>query len=336
LISYLPGNSQSFDLGFPATKGTYHWQQSSEQDKNDSLSADFIYNTNPNVYGYGINAYAKDFTIIITRYDSNKGGIVAGTFSGTMEAFAAWKQQTVTISVSGSFSSTRTGRFGVECRKLRRSEKLVVQNARSVINRCIAQPLQRIDWVVKNTSDIPPSVGVDPNPYRPFGFCSGIFDLTIGPDPNSEYGKMIDDSIRYYTSATTVQAVLRGVLLQQLKNIKIRIDLNSPYIKTPFQHNPTDKFTVLSVPGAAYAYCLTLPEKGAPADVPPDYKTYILLGPWAGVDRNASTYVNYPFVHKQPGAYIETISVQIIGPASIADKIIHNVDWEGLNAVLTK
>src|ERR1700733_681206 len=71
--AYLPGNSQKFSLNFPAKTGTYHWNQSSEQDKNDSLAAEFIYNTNPKVYGYDIRAYAKDFTITISRCDSNKG-----------------------------------------------------------------------------------------------------------------------------------------------------------------------------------------------------------------------------------------------------------------------
>ena len=333
--AYLTGNNQ-FNLNFPAKTGTYHWRQSSAQDKNDSLAAEFIYNTNPKVYGYDIRAYAKDFTISISRYDSNKGGIIEGAYSGTMEAYAAWDRQTVQVTVRGSFHTTRTGNFGVECRKLRRNEKLITENAKRVINRCVTEQLQRMGWQAKNSSDIPPSTANHTLPYRPFGFCSGVFDLTINPDPNTAFGKMINDSIRYYSGQTDMHSILRGVILQNLQRMKIRIDLNSPYIKTPYPHNPADKYTVLNVTGAGYAYRLTEPEHGATADVPPDYKTIIRLGNWAGADMHAAQYVNYPFLHKQPGPYIETITVEIDGPAYIVDKIIRNVDWQGLSAALAK
>jgi hypothetical protein len=226
--------------------------------------------------------------------------------------------------------------FDTECRDPHADESAVVNKARQVIDKCIGGALQQMGWQTRNSDQVNVSIATHPNPYRPMFICSRAFDLTISPDPNSAYGKMINDSIRYYSGQSSRQAILRMVILQALQNIKIRIDENSPYIKSKYDHDETDKYTILQVPGAAYAYRLTEPEQNAGADVPPDYKTYILLGNWTGADMNAKTYVKYPFMQKTGGAYIETLTVQIAGPASIADQIIHHVDWQGLNAALTK
>jgi hypothetical protein len=191
-------------------------------------------------------------------------------------------------------------------------------------------------WQTRNSDQVNVSIATHPNPYRPMFICSRAFDLTISPDPNSAYGKKINDSIRYYSAQSSTHAILRMVILQALQNIKIRIDENSPYIKSKYDHDEKDKYTVLHVPGTTCAYRLTEPEQGAGSDVPPDYKTYILIGNWTGADMNANTYVKYPFIHKTGGAYIETLTVQIVGPATIADQIIHTVDWQGLNAALTR
>jgi hypothetical protein len=226
--------------------------------------------------------------------------------------------------------------FDVECRDPRPDESATINKARQVIDKCIGGALQQIGWQTRNSDQVNVSIATHPNPSRPMFICSRAFDLTISPDPNSAYGKTMNDSIRFYQSQSSRAAILRMVILTGMQNIKIRIDENSPYLKSRYDHDETDKYTVLHVPGAGYAYRLTEPEQGAEADVPPDYKTYVLIGNWTGADMNANTYVNYPFIHKTGGAYIETLTLQIAGPASIADKIIHNVDWQGLSAALAK
>jgi hypothetical protein len=248
-------------------------------------------------------------------------------------AYAALKQKNAVLKAS---AADNTAVFDPECRPPHDDEAAVIENAQKVINKCVTEQLLKIGWTAKYASTIPPSIASNPNPYRPLFICSSVFDLIISPDPGSDYGKMISDSIRYYSTQTTMAAMIRMSLLQALQNIKIRIAENGPYIKIPFEHNPTDKYTVMHVPGTGYAYRLTLPEQGSDAGLPPDYKTFLLIGAWAGADMNAATYVKYPFVHKQGGAYIETLVVQIIGPASIADKVIQNVDWQGLSAALAK
>ena len=131
----IPGGSNNrgdylFELHFPTRMTSWHWTQSGEQDTNDSLSAKLIYNINPKLYGYTVNAYAKDFTITVSRYDRVvKGGIVEGTFSGTLKSYLAWNHQTIEIPVKGSFRTTRTGE-GAECRKLRASERAVSRASR--------------------------------------------------------------------------------------------------------------------------------------------------------------------------------------------------------------
>ena len=338
LMASLPGNNQHLELGFPSKKENFHWVQASEyrSGTSDSLTADFYFNTNTNGNSNGLHAVAKDFNITITRYDNIKGGIIEGIFSGTMEAFAASLHKSVKVDVKGSFHTTRTGAFGVECRKLRRTEAAVVSNAKATINTSLVQSIQKIGWIVKNSSDVSPSAANHPSPYRPLFFCSSIFDLIISPDPNSEFGKMIDDSIHYYSNQSNMPAIIRLTQLSSLKSLKIRIGENNPYLKEPFEHDADDKFTLLHIPGISYAYRLTLHDPGASKDFPPNYKTFILIGSWNGADMNAATYSNYPFIHKNPGAYLETLTVQIIAPAAIADKIIQNVNWQGLGAALTK
>jgi len=228
------------------------------------------------------------------------------------------------------------GTFDTECRDPHPDESAVINKARQIIDKCIGGALKQMGWQCKNSDQVSISIATRPNPYRPMFICSRAFDLTISPDPNSAYGKKINDSIRFYQSQTSRAAILRSVILGNMQNIKIRITENDPYLKSRYDHDETDKYTVLQVPGASYAYRLTEPEQGAEADIPPDYKTFILIGNWTGAYMNANTYVKYPFVHKTGGAYIETLSVQIAGPAAVADKIIHNVDWEGLSAALAK
>jgi len=228
------------------------------------------------------------------------------------------------------------GTFDTECRDPHPDESAVINKARQVIDKCIGGALQQMGWQTRNSDQVKVSIATHPNPYRPMFICSRPFDLTISPDPNSAYGKMINDSIRFYQSQSSQTAIARSVILGEMQSIKIRITENDPYLKTRYDHDATDKYTILQVPGTSYAYRLTEPEQGAGADIPPDYKTFILLGNWTGANMNFNTYINYPFAHKTGGAYIETLIVQIIGPASIADKIIHNVDWQALNAALTK
>ena len=229
-----------------------------------------------------------------------------------------------------------TGKFDVECRDPRPDESAAINKARQLINKYIGGALQQMGWQTRNSDQVKVSIATHPNPYRPMFICSRAFDLTTNPDPNSAYGKMINDSIRFYQTQSSQAAILRTVILSGMQNIKIRITENDPYLKIKYDHSEQDKYTVLQVPGASYAYRLAEPEQGADSGVPPDYKTYVLLGNWTGANMNFNTYVTYPFVHKTGGAYIETLTVQIIGPAFVADKIIHNVAWQGLSAALTK
>jgi len=228
------------------------------------------------------------------------------------------------------------GIFDTECRDPRPDESASINKARQVINKCIGGALLQMGWQSKNSDQVKVSIATHPNPYRPMFICSRAFDLTANPDPSSAYGKMINDSILFYQTQTSRAAILRMVILSGLQNIKIRIDENSPYLKSRYDHDAQDKYTVLQVPGAACAYRLTEPEQGGGADIPPDYKTYILIGNWTGANMNFNTYITYPFVHKTGGAYIETLTVQIIGSASVADKIIQHVDWQRLSQALTK
>jgi hypothetical protein len=233
-------------------------------------------------------------------------------------------------------TTASTCTFDTECRDPHPDESAAIDKARHAIDKSIGGALKQMGWQSQNSDQVKVSIATHPNPFRPMFICSRAFDLTISPDPNSAYGKKLNDSIRFYQAQTTQAAIVRSVILGEMQNIKIRITENDPYLKTKYDHDQTDKYTVLQVPGVSYAYRLAEPEQGAGTDIPPDYKTFILIGNWTGANMNFNNYVTYPFIHKTGGAYIETLTVQIAGPASVADKIIHNVDWVGLSAALTK
>jgi hypothetical protein len=228
------------------------------------------------------------------------------------------------------------GTFDTECRDPHPDESAAIDKARQMIDKYIGGVLQQMGWQASHSDRFKLSIATHPNPFRPMFICSRPFDLTISPDPNSAYGKKLNDSIRFYQAQTSQAAIVRSVILGEMQNIKIRITENDPYLKVKYDHDETDKYTVLPVPGVSYAYRQAEPEQGAGADIPPDYKTFILIGNWTGANMNFNTYIKYPFIHKTGGAYIETLTIQIAGPASVADKIIHNVDWRGLSAALTK
>jgi len=272
----------------------------------------------------------------ITRTITCAAAFLCFSYSSIAQNLMAYNNNNTELFHTDGKLTITHGATDAECRDPRPDELAAINKARQVIDKYIGGALQQMGWQTRNSDQVSISIATHPNPYRPMFICSRAFDLTASPDPNSAYGKKLNDSIRFYQSQTNQAAILRSVILGEMQNIKIRITENYPYLKTKYDHGAEDKYTVLHVPGAGYAYRLTEPEQGAEAGVPPDYKTYLLLGNWTGADMNFNTYVKYPFVHKTGGPYIETFTIQIIGPASIADKIIHNVDWVALSAALTK
>jgi hypothetical protein len=356
LVTFFPAGSRSdnqrFELNFPAHAQEYHWQQRNDEDKNDSLSVLFIYNTNPAVYGYTIMAHAKDFTINVTRYDAAKGGVIEGTFNGTMEAYLAWKQQTVLIPVKGSFHTTRTGKFSSECRKQRRPEKAVISEAVKIFEESLINPLRDLGWDVESEENGHNSlIANKPFPFRPVFLCSDFFHLKLSLNSNSAYGKMIQDSADYYLKQSEEfgeqfqqtndkkylkyiqDATMKVAYFQIMQSLEIKISGNEPYLKAPHAMEAKDKFTVLHIPGTSYA-CRFFKAGNEKLDASEFASLY--FGNWTGADMNAKSYVSYPFVHKHQSPFIENISVTITAPGKIIDEVIKKIDWNKLNEAINK
>jgi hypothetical protein len=346
LITYFPenykGTDQSFELSFPTRVGSYHWVQKNKQDKNDSLAAHLYYNFNPNVYGQYLDAFPKDFTITITHYDGVKGGVIEGRFEGTMEAFTAWNHSNVSIPVKGDFHTIRNG-SGWEERKQRSAEKEVIGKAINVCDEVLTQPLQNSGWKINERTDGRNTmIANNAAPFRPM-FCNDLFDLKLTVDPLSNYGKMLNDSAEYYGKLSSQntddykaigQAVRNMARIQNMNHIEISTDVNDPYLKENHFIGKQDKLTVLHIPGVAYAYQTS---KAAQNDLdPPDEKTYLCFGNWAGADANAKTYEGFPFIHKRSAPAIENIVITISGPADAANEIIKEINWSKINEALNK
>ncbi|MCZ2460269.1 MAG: hypothetical protein LC128_11685 [Chitinophagales bacterium] len=332
------------DITFPTKVKSWRWTQKDENDKNDSLFAYFSYNTNPKVYGYTLQAYAKDFTITVTRYDQNKGGIVEGNFEGIMGAYLSWSHQNISISIKGNFHTTRTGEFTDECRKQRQAEKLVIDKSVTIFDKTFIQPLQKSGWeIIEQKNGRSSQLANNPSPYRPLFFCSDFYDLKLSLDPNSDYGKMMNDSLQFYNDQISRNAGNLKVISQAAKNvfriknlqdIEISINGNSPYLKEDYTVVGRDKSSVLHVPGVPFAWQLYR----APTDEvsTPEEKSMLFFGNWKGVNMQAGTYVLYPFIHKKQSPFIENFVVTITAPAPVAKEIIKAIDWEKLNDAISK
>lgn len=344
LSTYFPenykGTEQRLQLSFPTRVGVYHWTQEKEQDKNDSLTADFYYNFNPQIYGQYLDAFPKDFTITITRYDAAKGGVVEGRFEGTMEAFTAWNHSDVSFPVKGDFRSTRGG-SGWENRKQRHSEKEVIDKALNIFDEVLTQPLQNSYWKIVEGPDAKNiQIANNPYPFRPL-FCNNL-QLKLVVDPKSDYGRMLRDSAEYYGKQSSqnpddyklINASVRNMArIQHMQNLEISADINDPYLNEDHYIGKQDRLTVLHIPGVAYA-CQIYKAPHEPLS-PPDEFTELFFGNWAGAG-NAKHYTPYPFVHKQHAAAIENIELTITGPAAAADEIIKKINWSKLNEAITK
>jgi hypothetical protein len=339
LIAFLDKSSDDrIELRFPAKVKSWRWTQQTEHDKTDSLAAYLLYNTDPKVYGRDLQAYPKDLTITVTRYEHKKGGVIEGTFEGTMQADLSWSHQTVVIPVKGNFQTTRTGRTPDDNRKQRRSEEPVISHTVKVFEDALLQPLQNSGWRisdehnaihsnVSNRSDLPITIS--------------LLTLKLAVDPHSAYGKRIQDSAQYYMEQTqkntpgtkTYAAAAKNFFrVNNMLTAEIYIASNLNYLKESlYTIGDKDKYSVLHIPGASYA-CRAYK---APADEisRPEESTRLFFGNWKGADMHANTIVNYPFIHKQ-GPYIENFVVTITASAATADKIIQAIDWNKLNAAI--
>lgn len=335
---------QSFELRFPSRVAAYHWTQSGEDDKNDSLFAWLAYDADPKVYGHLVRAYPKEFSITVNRYDSKVGGKIEGKFEGTMSAYLAWSHQNIMIHVKGNFQTTRTGKAEGECRKQRRAEHVVINNSVNVFDGTFLQPLQKMGWLITEQKDGRTSqLAVNPSPFRPIFLCGEFYDLKLSLNPNSAYGRVMNDSLKYYSDQVSQnrgnpKAIAREAKnmyrIMSLQNIEISIKENSPYLREDYIVGNKDWSLVLHIPGTAFAWRLfraPTDEMGTPEEV-----TMLFFGNWKGANMHSGTYTAYPFIHKQESPYIENLVVNIEAPASAANDIIKNIDWARLNNAITK
>ena len=347
LITYLvegQSSANKFELHFPSRVGTYHWTKKDDEDKNDSLSAELYYDTNPQVYGYSLQAHAKDFTIQVKRYDESANGSIEGTFSGDMETYITWKHQTVLIPVNGTFHASRTKHIRSECRKYRRSEKEVVNRAIAILDEELLAPLNKLGWVVDSReSGETGQVANNPGPFRPLMICNGFYKLKLKADPNSESAKAVNDSMEYYANQVSenkndnekMVASLRNMTrMQAYQNIEIRVLENMPYLKEGTPKKTNDKYIVLHLQQVPFAYQFVSAASNE-MDIPKEH-TSVFLGEWKDAEMYSKNYVTYPFIHKTSSPYIENIVVEISAPAFIANKIVSSINWANVRKVIVK
>ncbi len=237
-----------------------------------------------------------------------------------------------------------------QCREQKQSEKAVIDKAVKIFEDAFNKPLQAIGWqITEENNGHNTQIAITPDPFRPLFMCSDFFSLKLSLNPNSAYGKLMQDSAEYYNkqvvqyskqwpmsaadSKALKQATQNLSRVESMQSAEISIDANDPYLKEDYHLGAKDKYTVLHIPGAAYACRIyTAPEDASGS---PEEKTKIFFGNWKGANLNAGAYTGYPFVHKKQGPFIENFVVTVNAPSSAADKIIQKIDWDKLNEAIS-
>ncbi len=239
-----------------------------------------------------------------------------------------------------------------QCRKQTPPEKAVISKAVKIFEDTFDKSVQNIGWqITEEDNGCTSSIAIHPAPFRPLFMCNNFFDLKLSLNPNSAYGKMMQDSVEYYNSLVVqysqqypMKAATQKALKQASENMsrvsslqsaEITIDANNPALKDNRHISGKDKYTVLHIAGAAYACRIYIAPEDNNSGSPKVY-TKLFFGNWNGADYNANTAAGYPFIHKQQGPFIENFVVTIKAPASAADKIIQNIVWNKLNGAISK
>ncbi len=239
-----------------------------------------------------------------------------------------------------------------QCRKQTPSEKAVISKAVKVFEDTFNKPMQNIGWqITEEDNGYSSSIAIHPAPFRPLFLCDNFFDLKLSLNPNSAYGKMMQDSVEYYNKLVVqysqqypMKAATQKALKQASENMsrvsslqsaEITIDANNPALKDNRHISGKDKYTVMHIAGAAYACRIYIAPEDNNSGSAKVY-TKLFFGNWNGANYNASTAAGYPFIHKQQGPFIENFVVTIEAPASAAGNIIQKINWNKLNKAISK
>ncbi len=220
-----------------------------------------------------------------------------------------------------------------ECRPATADEKKVLEKMINTIKQQLESPLLQDGWIEESEkTPLPdPQIAKSPGPVRPLMSCSFVFDAQLKVDPNSNRGKMLADSAKYYSDLGTTESAQKMFAVLGRSEINIHAIENVPYLN--IHVSPSAKIKKLIVPGVAIVLQSSDTNNG-----PDQEDVQFYFGNWdnAKVTSGNDAYkIRYPFQHPVGTPYIVNMMVRLKGSAQAIDPILKKINWEKLNEALT-
>lgn len=220
-------------------------------------------------------------------------------------------------------------------------ELAVIKKAQNVVEPFI-DSFQNGDWQkqdggadeeqylsVQKYPDVPMGVA----PFNDWHFVvrpnSKYFNQTIKP----LYDKLTTLSATY-TDDNVKQEVEIGKQLKKLTDIYVEVFVDQKNLPYRFQKGSTGD---LNIPGTAYAYKETDPNKTIGTQIDGISNYVLAFGDWNNsvADKNLGVY-QFKFQHPKGSPYIENIVIRISGNDERIHQLLTTLDWNKMNDALTK
>ena len=220
-----------------------------------------------------------------------------------------------------------------ECRSATADEKKVLEKMINTLKKQLESPLLQDGWVAgSEKTPLPnPQIAKNPGPVRPLMSCSFVFDVQLKADPNSDRGKMLADSAKYYSDLGTTEGAQKMFAVLGRSEINIHAVENVPYLN--IHVSPSAKTKKLIVPGVAIVL-----QSSDTNNSPDQEDVEFYFGNWdnAKVTSGNDAYNTlYPFHHPISTPYVVNMMVHLKGSAQVIEPILKKINWKKLNEALT-
>jgi hypothetical protein len=208
------------------------------------------------------------------------------------------------------------------------AEQQTLQKYEAVINKILDQ-FQGDDWDENVDYSVGDDVSVGANPGCPLD-VDQMFQRTYHVRNGSErWNRVVMPQMEKLQSESDMSKKMAiGKALQALTSVEVEVHFNSAVsIDAP----PPGSKGYFQVPGAAMAYhATTNPFNHGSAYV-------LLFGNWQGLkwDADNSAY-HFHYAHPQNTPFIENVVIQIYGADDRIQELLNKIDWNSVNAGITR
>jgi hypothetical protein len=219
---------------------------------------------------------------------------------------------------------------GQACREPSPQERQAVENAVRVMKQAVEGPVTSLGWKAQAnelaTGGI--SVASNPNPMRPLMSCTPLYAAKYQiTEANPRYAAIHSEIEKLNNGNVQPDGIKGAAQAMAASVVEIRATENIPNMRTTRSH-PIRR---LEIQGVAVAF-----QEPTNDELMED--TVLCFGAWKpdvvfGTDNR---FIPFPFQHPKGTPFIENLCVRIHAAPEMTDAILRKVNWQQLNASLTK